>query len=677
VELSGPHVAEERTTSESPQSLPSETARAVIENVQPEIDCGRFAIKRVAGDVVSVEADVFSDGHDRVAAELLHRPEGQAWSGVRMDPIGNDRFRGSFRVETLGRHFYTVRAWIDRFGTWAEDLQKRLRARQNVEVDLHIGASLVSQAAARADSDASRLAAFARSLEQADDAARSLAVSEELAELMKRHPDRARGTTHARELAVVVDVERARFGAWYEMFPRSTASAPGRIGSFRDCERLLPYVASMGFDVLYFPPIHPIGRVHRKGKNNTVQASPGDPGSPWAVGGPEGGHKAVHPDLGTLEDFRRLLGRAREQNLEIALDLAFQCTPDHPYVREHPDWFRRRPDGSIQYAENPPKKYEDIYPLDFETADWRGLWEELRSVVAFWIEQGVRIFRVDNPHTKPLAFWEWLIADVKRTRPETIFLAEAFTRPRMMYRLAKAGFTQSYTYFAWRRTPGEIAAYFRELTSPPVCEYFRPNLWPNTPDILTEELQLGGRPVFLARLILAAMLGPSYGVYGPAFETYESRAREPGSEEYLDSEKYEVRYWDRERADSLGETIARVNRIRRENPALQSHGHLSFHATDNPQLLCFSKRTEDHGNVIVVCVSVDSHHRQSGWMDLDLDELNLPATESFQVHELLTDARYLWHGRRNYVDLDPRVVPAHIFRVRRRLRTERDFDYYL
>jgi starch synthase (maltosyl-transferring) len=655
------------------------SGRVVIEAVAPEIDCGRFPIKRTEGEEVVVEADAFGEGHDLVACELLHRPEAaDAWTVVRMDPLGNDRYRGSFRVPRVGRHLYTVRAWIDRFGTWSQDLEERRRAGQNVGLDLRGGARIVAAAAKRATgADARTLARHAERLESGDEGAEALALPGELAALIDRYPDLAGAASYARELAVVVDRERARFGAWYEMFPRAASSEPGRHGTLRDCEALLPEIAAMGFDVLYLPPLHPIGRTHRKGKNNSATASKGDPGSPWAIGGPEGGHTAIHPELGTVEDFRRLVARAAEHGLEIALDIAFQCTPDHPWVREHPEWFRHRPDGTIQHAENPPKKYEDIYPLDFETDDWQALWEGLRSVVLFWAEQGVRIFRVDNPHTKPFAFWEWLIAEVKRSLPETIFLSEAFTRPRVMYRLAKLGFTQSYTYFAWRNTAAEITDYFRELTSPPLCEFFRANLWPNTPDILTEYLQLGDRAAFVTRLILAATLGASYGIYGPAFELCERIPREAGSEEYSDSEKYEIRLWERERPDSLKDLIACVNGIRRDNPALHSDRRLRFHPSNNSQLLCYSKTTESCDNVVLVAVNLDPHHTQAGWVELDTGELGIASAETYQVHDLISGARYLWSGARNYVELDPRVSPAHVFRVRRHVRTERDFDYFL
>jgi starch synthase (maltosyl-transferring) len=433
----------------------------------------------------------------------------------------------------------------------------------------------------------------------------------------------------------------------------------------------------MGFDVLYLPPIHPIGTSFRKGKNNSVSAEPTDVGSPWAIGAKEGGHKSIHPQLGTLTDFQELVAKAKEHGLEIALDIALQCTPDHPYVKEHPEWFRKRPDGSIQYAENPPKKYQDIYPIDFESEDWKTLWRELKSVLIFWCDQGVRIFRVDNPHTKAFPFWEWVIVEVKKKYPDVIFLAEAFTRPKVMYRLAKLGFSQSYTYFAWRNTKAELTQYFTEITQTEIAEYFRANLWPNTPDILTEYLQFGGRPAFVARLVLAATLGANYGIYGPAFELCENVARQPGSEEYLDSEKYELKHWDFAKRDSLKEIIALVNRIRGDNRALHSDRSLRFHQVDNSELICFSKQTDDLTNVIVVVVNLDPHHSQSGWVELEAKSLGLQPQQPYQMHELLTGARYLWHGARNFVQLDPTSVPAQIFRVRHRLRREQDFDYFL
>lgn len=657
--------------------------RVVIEGVDPEIDGGCFPIKRTIGEPVEVEADIIVDGHDTLSAVLLYRPESEdQWHAVALEALVNDRWRGAFTVSRLGRYFYTLQAWVDHFKTWHAGMLKKLQAQQDVAVDLLIGAAMVEATARRvAGEDAARLREWGQALRTSQDAAPAelerLMTDVELLSLMARHPDQRFATTYAKELTVVVDPERARFSTWYELFPRSCVPVPGRHGTFKDCAARLPYIADLGFDVLYLPPIHPIGRSFRKGRNNAVVAQVGDVGSPWAIGAAEGGHKAVHPDLGTIEDFRRLIATAQAYGIDVGIDIAFQCSPDHPYATEHPTWFRWRPDGTVQYAENPPKKYQDIYPFEFETDDWQALWEELKSVFLFWIEQGVRIFRVDNPHTKPLPFWEWCITEVKRAYPEIIFLAEAFTRPKMMYRLAKLGFTQSYTYFAWRNTKWELTQYFTELTRTEVREFFRPNLWPNTPDILTEYLQAGGRPAFMTRLVLAATLGASYGIYGPAFELGEHVPREPGSEEYLDSEKYQLRPWDLDNPASLKDFVARVNRIRRENPALHSDRSLWFHPTDNEELICYSKHTADGSNVILTIVNLNPHYTHAGWVDLDLQRLGLDPVEPYQMHDLLGEGRYLWHGARNYVELNPQVVPAHIFRVRRRLRREQDFEYYL
>ncbi|HEX2229829.1 MAG TPA: alpha-1,4-glucan--maltose-1-phosphate maltosyltransferase [Candidatus Binatia bacterium] len=669
--------------------------RVVIEAVTPEIDHGRFPAKRTVGDKVVVEADVFADGHDLLSSVLLYRYEAErTWRETPMESLVNDRWRGVFPAERLGRYCYTIQAWVDPFKTWQRDLRKRADVGQVEEVDLVAGAELVEDASRRAKGervasprpktpdpleDAESLNRWSSALRAQRPLAERItaALDEELLLLIERYPDRRFATTYEPELVLNVDRDRAGFSSWYELFPRSWAREPGQHGTFEDVRRHLPYVASMGFDVLYLPPIHPIGSSHRKGKNNAIHAAVADPGSPWAIGAKDGGHKAVHPQLGTLQDFQRLVSAARDYGIEIALDLAFQCTPDHPYVSEHPEWFRRRADGSIQYAENPPKKYQDIYPLDFENERWQELWDELKSVALFWIDQGVRIFRVDNPHTKPFPFWEWWIREIQKDYPELIFLAEAFTRPKVMRRLAKLGFTQSYSYFAWRNAKWELTEYFTELTQSEMREYFRPNLWPNTPDILTEHLQFGGRPAFMARLVLAATLGANYGIYGPAFELCENRAREPGSEEYLDSEKYEIRRWDLENPDSLKELIGRINRIRKENPALQSDRSLRFHEIDNDQMICYSKETEDGANVIVVVVNLDPHHVQTGRVRLRFEAFDLEERQAYQFHDLLTDARYLWHGRQNTVVLNPHSVPAHIFRVRRHVRREQDFDYFM
>jgi starch synthase (maltosyl-transferring) len=653
--------------------------RVVVEGVTPEIDSGKYPIKRIVGDKVVIEADVFADGHDALSCALLYRKEtGAEWSEVPMEPLVNDRWRGAFTVQEIGRYRYTVCAWVDHFKSWSRDLAKRVQAGQDVSVDLLIGAEMVEAARKRATAmQAGWLAIVAEALRAGGAEGTRQALSQELARLMALHGERRFITTYDKEVAVVVDRERARFGAWYELFPRSASAVPGRHGTLKDVEERLQYVAAMGFDVLYLPPIHPIGRSFRKGRNNSTVVGQDDPGSPWAIGSAEGGHKAIHPQLGTLADFRRLVECAAQYGIELALDIAFQCAPDHPYVTEHPEWFRRRPDGTIQYAENPPKKYQDIYPFDFKTEHWRELWEELRSVVQFWVDQGVRIFRVDNPHTKPFPFWEWLIGEIKRDCPEALFLAEAFTRPKAMYGLAKLGFTQSYNYFPWRNTKWELTQYLTELTQTQVREFFGANLWPNTPDILPEYLQFGGRPAHLARLILAATLGPTYGIYGPAYELCENRPLAPGREEYLDSEKYEIKTWDIDRPDSLRQLIARVNQIRRDNPAFRANHNLHFHDVDNEQIIAYSKSSEDRTNEVLVVVNLDPHYKQSGFITLPVEDLGIDARQPYQAHDLLTDARYLWHGSRNYVELNPQTVPAHIFVIRRKVRTEHDFDYYL
>ena len=656
--------------------------RVVIERVQPEIDGGKFPIKRTVGEHVVVEADIFADGHDALSALLQYRHEAhQQWTDTPMEFLGDDRWSASFPVTTVGRYRYTVSGWVDHFVTWRRDLIKKVEAGQDVQVDLLIGIKLIEEGAARATKEDGHILArwiteLRSVLTPAADRIRA-ALNPEIGILMAKYPDRRFETMYDRELPVMVDREKARFSAWYEMFPRSCSPKAGRHGTFKDCEARLPYVASMGFDVLYLPPIHPIGQTDRKGQNNAPTGRPTDPGSPWAIGAMEGGHTSIHPELGTLQDFQRFMKASGTYGIEIAIDIAFQCSPDHPYVKEHREWFRIRPDGTVQFAENPPKKYQDIVPLDFETDQWRELWEELKRVMDYWIEQGVRIFRVDNPHTKPFAFWEWLIGEVNRMHPDVIFLSEAFTRPKVMYRLAKLGFTQSYNYFPWRNTKSELIQYFTDLTQTEVREFLRPNLWPNTPDILTELLQHGGRPTFMSRLVLAATLGASYGIYGPAFELGEHLPYAPGSEEYLNSEKYEIKQWDLDRPDSLREFIGCVNRIRRENPALQSDWSLRFHEVANDQLLCYSKRTSDKSNVILVVVNLSPHHVHSGWLELDLDSLGLDAESPFKVHDLITNAQYLWQGPRNYVEINPHAVPAHIFRIRRRVHTERDFDYYL
>ena len=657
--------------------------RAVIDTVLPAVDGGRFPIKRIAGDCVEVEAHCFTDGHDKLRVVLRWQSVAAADEyEVDMQSRPNDVWLAQFTPPSAGRYRYTVMAWVDHFESWRRELERREDA-ADIRIALQTGAALIDDAAGRAAAaDAVILAEWSVQLRAAaadaatdSSAQKALALDAARAGILARYADRSLAASLSLEL--VADRKRAAFSSWYELFPRSAGVEPGRHGTFQDVEARLPYLAGMGFDVLYFPPIHPIGRINRKGANNSLSADPRDVGSPWAIGAAEGGHKDILPQLGTLADFRRLSAKARGAGIEIALDLAFQCAPDHPYVKEHPTWFKHRPDGSIQYAENPPKKYQDIYPLDFETADWRAMWDELKSVVDFWIDQGVRIFRVDNPHTKAFDFWEWLINAIKRAQPDVFFLAEAFTRPKLMHRLAKLGFSQSYTYFTWRNTKQELTEYFTELALGPGRQYYRPNVWPNTPDILHETLQSGLRTVFASRLVLAATLSANYGIYGPTYELQESAPRESGSEEYRDSEKYQLRHWTVDRYDSLWSLISRMNMIRRENVALQSDRGLHFCRVDNDRLIAYVKADAQTGNIILAVVNLDAHQPQSGWVDLDMDFLKLDADQPYQAHDLLSDQRYIWRGRHNYVMLDPQRAPAHVFRLRRRVRSEQDFDYYL
>lgn len=643
--------------------------RIVIENVSPEINGGRFAAKGVVGGEVVVEADIFADGHDVISAYLLYRRTNEVtWTETPMRLMANDRWRGSFITDKPGGYFYTIMAWVDRFKTWRADLKKRVEVSQkDINIDFLIGVGIIREATGHAsDEDGKQLSNWTEILESGATSRKNkvqLALDAKLGKLMENNADRGTAVTYPKELPLWVDREKTIFSTWYEMFPRSCADKTGHHGTFKDCESRLPYLAEMGFDILYLPPISPIGHTNRKGKNNAVTAKKDDPGTPWAIGSEEGGHKSVHPQLGTIEDFKRLKVAAGKHGIEIALDIAFQCSPDHPYVKEHPEWFIRRPDGTVQYAENPPKKYQDIYPINFDTDNRVELWEELKSIVIFWAEQGIRIFRVDNPHTKPFDFWEWLIGEVKKDYPETIFLAEAFTRPKIMYRLAKLGFTQSYTYFTWRNTKSELIEYLTELTQTEVKDFFRPNFWPNTPDILHEYLQTGGRPAFIARLVLAATLSSSYGIYGPAFELMVNMPREKGSEEYLNSEKYEIKQWDIGRKDGLHSFIALINRIRRENPALRSNRNLWFNASDNEQIICYSKHLDDLSSIILVVVNLDPHNARSGTINVPIKAWGLDLQQPCEAYDLLSDKRYIWHQEWNHVELTPDICPAHVFRV--------------
>jgi starch synthase (maltosyl-transferring) len=657
--------------------IPAAKSRVVIETVTPQVDGGRHAAKRVIGEPVVIEADVFGDGHDAIGALLRSRKTGsRRWQETPMTSVGNDRWRGEFMPDTLGIWQFEVEGWQDQFATWLEGLGKKVAAEQEVTIDLLIGADLVDEAATRARGKTGRLLRKHSTLlgDSSLDLAERLeaSFSEELSEAMTSSPDRSQAARSTR-YDVIVDRELAGFSTWYELFPRSWSVSPGRHGTFADVTKQLGYVAGLGFDVLYLPPIHPIGSTFRKGANNALESGSDDPGVPWAIGSPEGGHTSLHPELGTIDDFRELRDAAIDQGMEIALDIAFQCSPDHPWVVEHPEWFRHRPDGSIQYAENPPKKYQDIYPIDFETSDQKGLWLALKEVFDHWIEEGIRIFRVDNPHTKAFAFWEWVISEIRRDHPDVILLSEAFTRPKVMHHLAMIGFTQSYTYFAWRNTKHELIEYMGDLAV--VRDFFRPNFWPNTPDILTEQLQTGGRAMFITRYVLAATLSSNCGIYGPAFELLENRPLSPGSEEYRNSEKYQIREWDLDATTSIAPVITRVNKARRAHPALQQTHNITFHTTDNDRLICYSKR--EVGDLVLIVVNLDPDYEQAGFVDLDIDALGVDSDHQYEVHDLLTDRRYLWQGSRNYVQLDPAGVPAHVFEVRRRIRSEQIYDHFI
>jgi starch synthase (maltosyl-transferring) len=633
-------------------------ARIAIESIHPQIDGGRFPVKRTVGENLHVEADVFADGHDALGCRLLCRSlREKEYRVLPMTPIGNDRWAADLTLNQLGRFVYTIEAWIDPLATWIARAQP---------ADRPIGIELLRLAreACTGARDRSVIGDALQRLKQEDQPFSEIFHPNNIA-VIRRWGPREHVTRLTVELPLWIDPERARFSTWYELFPRSASREPDRHGTFRDVAAQLPRLASLGFDVLYLPPIHPIGVSKRKGKI----------GSPWAIGSNEGGHTSIHPELGTLEDFRTLVAAARERNVAIALDLAFQCSPDHPWVQDHPEWFVHRADGTIACAENPPKRYEDVYPLNFEK-DAEGLYRELAGVVEFWIRQGVEVFRVDNPHTKPFAFWEWLLARVKEEHPQVIFLSEAFTRPKVKYRLGKLGFSQGYTYFTWKNTKAELTDYFGELSRNTIGEFFRPNVWPNTPDILHAYLQLGGRPAFVIRLILAAMLSPSYGIYGPAYELCEQRAREPGSEEYLDSEKFQIRRWDLSRAAEMEELILRLNRLRRAHPALQHFHDLQFHETGNSFVICFSKASPLDGSRITVAVNLDPQRAHSGWIDLS-SIMGKEDSQLFEVRELLRDQPRLWQTPRAEIRLDPAEIPAVVLQVVQRARTERDFDYYL
>jgi starch synthase (maltosyl-transferring) len=635
--------------------------RIIIENVQPQVDSGLYPAKRTVGERVNVTADIFADGHDHIRAEVLYRfGMNGKWQSVSLLPGNNDQWSASFYVMERGMYYFTIQAWVDHFETWYDGLKKKIAAKVDVTVELMEGAQFLQKITRRSP----LVASYEKKLSEKPSVEKAIAgvMADEFASIVHDNPSREFITRADKEYEVVVEHSKALFSTWYELFPRSSSLQPGRHGTFNDTIKLLPRIAAMNFDVLYLPPIHPIGQVNRKGKNNNVKCKLGEPGSPWAIGSKEGGHKSVHAELGTLENYKTLIAEAKKFKIDIALDLAFQCAPDHPYVKAHPEWFRQRPDGSIQYAENPPKKYQDIYPFNFETEQWKELWEELRSVIFFWIDAGVTIFRVDNPHTKPIPFWQWVIAEVNKKYSDIIFLAEAFTRPKIMASLAKVGFTQSYTYFTWRVSKQEIVEYMTELVSGPSRNYFRPNFWPNTPDILPWHLQHRGENIFIIRLALAATLASNYGLYGPVYEFCENIPVE-GREEYHNSEKYEVREYNWKKTNRMTDILTLLNKARKDNAALQSTWNIQFCTIENPNMVAYLKATDDLSNIMMVVVNLDQHGKQAGYIQVPRERLGLAGKINLKLHDLITEESYTWTQEWNFVELDPNKMPFHLFKI--------------
>lgn len=642
--------------------------RVIISNIQPTVDFGKYPAKIVVNQPVKISADIFTDGIDRIAATLLYRHNSvKTWKEITLQPANNDRWEIELVPEKTGKFYFQVTAWIDQFATWQSNIQKKFQAEQDILVDLKGGVGLAEDAWQRATGkDQKVLSNWMQALSNVTDGQAGFELSKDSAieTLLCKYRDKNRATTYPHIFELFAEPEKSVYSTWYELFPRSTSEEPGKHGTFNDVIKLVPGIAKMGFDVLYLPPIHPIGFNHRKGKNNSLTASENDPGSPWAIGSEKGGHKEIHPELGTLKDFKKLIVTATKHGLSIAMDIAFQCSPDHPYVKKHPEWFKWRADGTVQFAENPPKKYEDILPFDFESSEFESLWMELKSVLSYWAECGIRIFRVDNPHTKSMLFWEWVIREMKAEYPDLIFLAEAFTRPRIMEHLAKIGFTQSYTYFAWRNTKRELEEYLNELTQTNLKYYFRPNFWPNTPDILTDELVHGGENAHIIRLLLAATMCSSYGIYGPVYELCVNEPT-PGKEEYYNNEKYELKNWDWTGYTRLREIITRTNRIRKENKALQRTDNIIFAETDNDQVICYLKADETSGNIMIMVVNLDAHNTQTAHIKLPLYKVGIPYTEPFIVEDLFSGDRYDW-GEYVWVSLDPYEFPAHILKVNRK-----------
>ncbi len=655
------------------------TARIIIQSVAPELDCGRYAVKREVGDLLRVSAEIFREGHDKIRAVLQHRRADGAvesrainlWHETPMTLVepGLDLWQSDLRLEENARYLYTIEAWPDDYETWRDEIEKKLAADQEIALELLEGRAIVAAILARADPGAtSRLHRALDDVDRAETAAERAAAltAPAIRSLAGQFPDRSRAVRYAHELEAVVDRPRARFAAWYEMFPRSQGTDPTRSATFADCIARLDDIREMGFDVVYLVPIHPIGRTHRKGPNNTLVAGEHDPGSPYAIGAAEGGHDVIHPELGTVADFRRFVDAATTRGMEVAMDLAVQCSPDHPWLKAHPEWFQYRPNGSIKHAENPPKKYQDIVNFNFDGADRDALWQALRDIVLFWIAQGVRIFRVDNPHTKPFPFWEWLIRDIQCRHPETIFLAEAFTRPTVLKMLAKIGFSQSYTYFTWRNFKSDLTEYLSELTNGDTAEYLRPNFFTNTPDILPPFLQTGRRPAFMIRLVLAATLSGVYGIYN-GFELCEATAI-PGTEEYRDSEKYQYKVWDWDRPGNIKAYIAAVNRIRRDNPALHHFKNLRFYRAEGDNILFYGKRVPEsdrpaRDSMLLIAVNLDPYEAHQAAIEVPLDDIGIAADAPYEVEELLSGRRHLWRGPHQKLHLDPETNPAAILRL--------------
>ncbi len=654
--------------------------RVVFENVSPEIHGGRFPIKRVLNGEVKIFAELFTDGHNLISGKILYRNINEKeWKESELIPIGNEGYKGSFIVDTLGVWEYTLIGWIDEFATWQMNLSNRLSGDNNIAVELKTGMRYLSSITNNVPKNiGEKLKKTLKEITNKNKVnALNAALDKSLLPIMVKYGKRKNLSVYENNLKIIVEPEIAGFSAWYEMFPRSNWGDCKGHATFKTVEKRLDYINDMGFNILYFPPIHPIGKLFRKGKNNSVKAEKNDVGSPWAIGGKQGGHKAVLPQLGSLKEFKHLVKIAKKKGIFIALDIAYQCSPDHPYVKEHSEWFKKRPDNTIQYAENPPKKYQDIYPFDFSTEHWQELWEELKSIVLFWINNGVTIFRVDNPHTKSLSFWEWLITEIKKENPETIFLAEAFTRPRMMYRLAKLGFSQSYTYFAWRNTKSELINYLNELNNNDKIDYYRPNFWPNTPDILNEFLQHRDRNAFKVRFILAALLSPNYGIYGPAFELCENIPIKEYSEEYMNSEKYEICKWNIDNKRSISHFISKVNGIRNNNSIYRSNINFEFLNIDNENLLAFARYSDDFSDIHIIIINIDTNWKQAGWLELPIDKFNIERGKPYQVYDQLNNNYYIWNDNKNYIELNPKNKIAHVFEIRKLKKTEKNFDYYI